>query len=40
MTPIILIPMTAITEGDHPSRLSIAGAFVAVAGVVLLNVWA
>ncbi|MDF1860916.1 MAG: DMT family transporter [Verrucomicrobiales bacterium] len=40
MTPIVLIPMTAITEGDHPSRLSIAGAFVAVAGVVLLNVWA
>ncbi len=40
LTPIVMMPLAMITEGDHPSRLSIAGAFVAVAGVVLLNVWA
>lgn len=40
MTPIILMPLAAITEGDHPSRLAIVGAIVAVAGVVLLYLWA
>jgi drug/metabolite transporter (DMT)-like permease len=40
MTPIVLMPLAAITEGDHPSKLAIAGAVVAVCGVVLLNVWA
>lgn len=39
-TPIVMMPMSAITEGDHPSRLSIAGAVLAVTGVVLLNLWA
>ncbi|MEX2579734.1 MAG: DMT family transporter [Verrucomicrobiales bacterium] len=39
-TPIVMIPLAMRTEGDHPSVLSIVGAFVAVAGVVLLNVWA
>lgn len=40
MTPIVLMPLAAVTEGDHPSKLAIAGAVVAVCGVVLLNVWA
>jgi len=40
MTPIVLMPLAAITEGDHPSKLAIVGAVVAVCGVVLLNVWA
>lgn len=36
MTPILLMPLAAITEGDHPSRLAILGAVIAVSGVVLL----
>ena len=40
LTPIVMMPLAMITEGDHPSRLSIFGALVAVAGVVLLNLWA
>lgn len=40
LTPIVMMPLAMVTEGDHPSRLSIIGAFVAVAGVVLLNIWA
>jgi drug/metabolite transporter (DMT)-like permease len=40
LTPIVMMPLAMITEGDHPSRLSIAGAVVAVTGVVLLNLWA
>lgn len=39
-TPIVLMPMAMITEGDHPSRLAIAGAVMAVGGVILLNLWA
>lgn len=39
-TPIILMPLSYLTEGDHPSRLAIVGAVLAVAGVVLLNLWA
>ena len=39
-TPIVMIPLAAWNEHDHPSRLAIMGALVAVAGVVLLNVWA
>lgn len=39
-TPIVLMPMAMVTEGDHPSRLSIVGAVLAVGGVVLLNLWA
>jgi drug/metabolite transporter (DMT)-like permease len=39
-TPIVMMPMSAITEGDHPSKLAIVGAFLAVGGVVLLNLWA
>lgn len=39
-TPIVMMPMSAITEGDHPSKLAILGAFLAVGGVVLLNLWA
>ncbi len=38
-TPIVMMPLSAITEGDRPSLLSIFGAIIAVAGVVLLNVW-
>lgn len=40
LTPIAMMPLAMVTEGDHPSRLSIIGAFVAVAGVILLNIWA
>lgn len=40
MTPIVLMPLAAMTEGDHPSRLAIVGAIVAVAGVALLYLWA
>jgi len=40
MTPIVMMPLAAITEGDHPRRLAILGAFIAVSGVVLLYLWA
>lgn len=40
MTPIVMMPLAAKTEGDHPSKLAILGAVVAVCGVVLLNIWA
>ncbi|MBL9158727.1 MAG: DMT family transporter [Verrucomicrobiales bacterium] len=40
LTPIVMLPLARITEGDHPSRLALIGAVVAVAGVVLLNLWA
>jgi drug/metabolite transporter (DMT)-like permease len=40
LTPIVMMPLARITEGDHPSRLGLVGAVVAVAGVVLLNLWA
>jgi drug/metabolite transporter (DMT)-like permease len=40
LTPIVMLPLARITEGDYPSRLALAGAVVAVAGVVLLNLWA
>ncbi len=39
-TPIVMIPLAYLNEGDHPSRLAIVGALLAVAGVILLNVWA
>lgn len=38
-TPIVLMPLAAVTEGDHPSRLAIGGAVIAVTGVILLNLW-
>lgn len=40
LTPIVMMPLARISEGDHPSRLGLVGAVVAVAGVVLLNLWA
>ncbi len=40
MTPIVMMPLAAITEGDHPRRLAIVGAFIAVSGVILLYLWA
>lgn len=40
LTPIVMMPLARITEGDHPSRLALLGAAVAVGGVVLLNLWA
>lgn len=40
LTPIVLMPLARITEGDQPSRLALLGAVVAVAGVVLLYLWA
>jgi len=39
-TPIMMMPLAALSEGDHPTRLAICGAIVGVAGVVLLNLWA
>lgn len=40
MTPIVLMPLAAMTEGDHPSRRAIIGAVLAVGGVALLYLWA
>ena len=40
LTPIVMMPLAMITEGDHPSRLSIFGAILAVSGVILLSLWA
>lgn len=39
LTPIVMMPLAFVTEGDRPSRRSFAGAIVAVTGVVLLNLW-
>ncbi len=39
-TPVVMIPLAALNEGDHPSRFAIFGAIFAVIGVVLLNIWA
>lgn len=36
-TPILVMPMTAYSEGDVPSARSVFGAAVAVAGVVMLK---
>lgn len=36
-TPIIVMPMVAYSEGDVPSARSVAGAALAVAGVVMLK---
>jgi drug/metabolite transporter (DMT)-like permease len=36
LTPIVMMPLARITEGDHPSKLAILGAVVAVGGVILL----
>lgn len=36
LTPIVMMPLARITEGDHPSKLAIGGAIVAVGGVILL----
>lgn len=36
MTPIAMIPLVRIVDGERPRALSIAGACVAVAGVILL----
>ena len=40
MTPIVMMPLAAITEGDHPRKIAILGAFIAVGGVILLYLWA
>ena len=36
MTPIAMIPLAMVVDGERPRTLSVAGAFVAVAGVILL----
>ncbi|MEM7699205.1 MAG: DMT family transporter [Verrucomicrobiota bacterium] len=36
-TPIVMMPLALITEGDRPTGLAIFGAVLAVAGVVLLQ---
>lgn len=38
-TPIVMMPLSALTEGDRPTILSIVGAVIAVSGVILLNLW-
>jgi drug/metabolite transporter (DMT)-like permease len=38
VTPLVVIPFARFTEGDRPSFRSLAGAFVAVFGVVVL-IW-
>jgi len=40
LTPVVMMPLARFTEGDRPGLLAVAGAMVAVAGVVLLNLWA
>lgn len=37
-TPLVIIPLTYWFEGDRPSKRSLAGGVVAVAGVILLTV--
>ena len=39
LTPIVMMPLAYFTEGDRPSPLSLAGALLAVAGVVMLDLW-
>jgi len=39
-TPIVMMPMAAITEGDRPGPSAIVGAALGVAGVILLYLWA
>lgn len=39
LTPIAMMPLAYFTEGDRPTPLSLVGALVAVAGVVVLNLW-
>ena len=36
LTPIVMMPITAVTENDRPSTLSVVGAIVAVAGVIVM----
>ena len=36
-TPLVIIPLTYWFEGDRPSRRSLVGGIVAVAGVVALT---
>lgn len=38
MTPLVVMPMAWFFEGDRPSRRSVAGALVSVAGVILLAI--
>lgn len=40
LTPIVMMPLSAITEKDHPGPGAILGAIVAVSGVVALYLWA
>ncbi len=39
MTPIVMIPLAAVTERDRPTRLAVLGAAIAVVGVIALNVF-
>jgi drug/metabolite transporter (DMT)-like permease len=36
MAPIVVIPITLLVEGDHPSLRSLIGGAIAVAGVSAL----
>ena len=39
LTPVILLPMTRIVEGEKIGVRSLAGALIAVAGVIGLAWW-
>jgi drug/metabolite transporter (DMT)-like permease len=36
MTPLVVMPMTYLLEGDRPTPRAISGTVIAVAGVILL----
>lgn len=40
LTPIVMMPLSAITENDRPGPGAIAGSIIAVGGVVALYLWA
>lgn len=40
LTPIVMMPLSAITEKDRPGPGAIVGAIIAVGGVVALYLWA
>ncbi|MDF1811689.1 MAG: DMT family transporter [Verrucomicrobiales bacterium] len=39
LTPVVMMPMSAVTEGDRPGLWAVIGALLAVGGVVALYLW-
>ena len=39
MTPVVLLPMTRVVDGEKIGMRSLAGAFIGVAGVIGLAFW-